>query len=123
MGMGPGPAGLAGGAGRHQDVLTVAQKTPSEAPGSLGADGKMLMWHGTNCSEPAGGSRAPSLGFLMCRGCWSHVKEEIKKKKKKGKNHVSLLGVGFLLPISPLKLELLWQGKVSARRTGHPIAR
>lgn len=45
------------------------------------------------------------------------------KKKKKGKNHVSLLGVGFLLPISPLKLELLWQGKVSARCTGHPIAR
>lgn len=62
----------------------------------------------------------------MCRGCWSHVKEETSrrlKKKKKGKNHVSLLGVGFLLPISPLKLELLWQGKVSARCTGHPIAR
>lgn len=46
MGMGPGPAGLAGGAGRHQDVLSVAQKIPSEAPGSLGADGEMLMWHG-----------------------------------------------------------------------------
>lgn len=44
---------------------------------------------------------------------------QIKKRQKK--NWVFLLGVGFLLPNFPLKVELLWQGKVSARCTGHLI--
>ena len=44
-----------------------------------------------------------------------------KKEKKKKKKQVFLLGVGFLLPNFPLKLELLCQGKVSARCAGHLI--
>lgn len=73
-------------------------------------------------SSLAGGSCSPFLGFLMWKGCWSHVKEETSTDKKKAKkNRVFLLGVGFLLPNFPLKVELLWQGKVSARCTGHLI--
>lgn len=74
-------------------------------------------------SSPAGGNRFPFLGFLMWKGCWSHVKEEtsyrLKYGPKRKKNQVFLLGVGFLLPSFPLKLKLLYQGKMSARCTGH----
>lgn len=36
-------------------------------------------------SSPAGGNRFPFLGFLMWKGCWSHVKEETSYRLKNGK--------------------------------------
>lgn len=38
MGVGPAPAGLAGGAGWHQDMLSAAQISPSVAPRCSGTD-------------------------------------------------------------------------------------
>lgn len=173
VGMGPAPAGMAGGAGRHQDVLAAAQKKVplwlldlwvlmercrcgTRRDGEPGGPG-LTEGAGARHAEgmlPASRGLPKAFCLRSCSGRWiysacassnvfgarrrkprsfpgiSHVQGLLEPCErgnipqiKNGKNHVSLLGVGFSLPISPLKLELLWQGKVSARCAGHPTAR